>query len=466
MPKQIQLSIPTPCHENWDAMTPEKQGRFCSSCSKTVLDFTLMTDSQIVDAIKKAGENACGRFTNDQLERPLVEPLQPKWYLNGMWKYALSSFLLFKGIDAKTQIKPGVVLCAKPKNDSLPNQVLRPTMGIIAKRPTQKEVFYKGIVQSEFGEPIVSATIIIIGSNQKVVTDKDGKFSLYGNAFQEIEIVSTGYEVKKVKLSSKENNIILNQYQKMGEVVVVAGRFRSSDDEDDVQTTFNTKIYYSIKDIITTAAIPNASIVIERNGKMATSFADGNGTFQVKRIKDNDKINITVSSVGYKTKSISIKGSDLEKGKLKNEILLEKDVKKGEEAIVIGYGTVKGAYVTMGSTQMITKDDLIKVDTAVAVNKKEIENVTRKNASFNFYPNPIAAGQSLQLQYKASKEEMIMFQLITLEGKTILLQKEKAVIGENKYNIQIPANVAAQTIVVQLINSVGKKVGTEKIVVL
>jgi hypothetical protein len=124
MPKHLQITVPKPCHENWDAMTPEQKGRFCGVCSKTVVDFTLMTDGQILDAIKNNKGNACGRFTSDQLNRTLVEPLQPKWYMVGMWKYLISGFLLLKGVEGKTQVKQGVVLCKKPSADSIPNAIV------------------------------------------------------------------------------------------------------------------------------------------------------------------------------------------------------------------------------------------------------------------------------------------------------------------------------------------------------
>src|SRR5688572_18266689 len=89
MRKQIQLNIPNPCHENWDQMTPmdkarpEDQvgrGRFCGSCQKQVVDFTTMSDEQLVLFFKKqiqssSGEGSvCGRFMQDQLDRSIDIP--------------------------------------------------------------------------------------------------------------------------------------------------------------------------------------------------------------------------------------------------------------------------------------------------------------------------------------------------------------------------------------------------------
>jgi hypothetical protein len=34
------ISIPTPCHENWDGMTANKTGKHCGVCKKDVIDFT------------------------------------------------------------------------------------------------------------------------------------------------------------------------------------------------------------------------------------------------------------------------------------------------------------------------------------------------------------------------------------------------------------------------------------------
>lgn len=62
------ISIPTPCHEDWNEMTPNDRGRHCSSCDKTVIDFTLWQLEDIAAYLRKHREKkVCGRFKNHQL---------------------------------------------------------------------------------------------------------------------------------------------------------------------------------------------------------------------------------------------------------------------------------------------------------------------------------------------------------------------------------------------------------------
>jgi hypothetical protein len=88
-----QFSVPKPCHENWDAMTPEEKGRFCSVCSKTVTDFTQMSNEQIVIYLRQnSGSRVCGRFTNDQLEEKVFIHI-PRKVLYSQTKF-INMFLL------------------------------------------------------------------------------------------------------------------------------------------------------------------------------------------------------------------------------------------------------------------------------------------------------------------------------------------------------------------------------------
>jgi len=67
----MKITIPKPCYENWDAMTPEEKGRFCSVCSKTVRDFTIASDQEIIEVFSHSSEDICGNFNASQLNRDL-----------------------------------------------------------------------------------------------------------------------------------------------------------------------------------------------------------------------------------------------------------------------------------------------------------------------------------------------------------------------------------------------------------
>ena len=71
-----QICIPEPCHEDWDNMLPEANGRRCLQCCKTVVDFTGWEAEAIADYLKNATGSTCGRFTASQVQIP--EPPQPE----------------------------------------------------------------------------------------------------------------------------------------------------------------------------------------------------------------------------------------------------------------------------------------------------------------------------------------------------------------------------------------------------
>ena len=66
MERKFKITIPEPCHENWDKMTPKDNGRFCLNCSKTVVDFTAMLPDEIQQYFI-SHKNVCGRLKNEQL---------------------------------------------------------------------------------------------------------------------------------------------------------------------------------------------------------------------------------------------------------------------------------------------------------------------------------------------------------------------------------------------------------------
>ena len=72
MERKYKIAIPEPCEEDWDKMTPNKNGRFCRSCSKNVVDFTNMLPDEIQVYFQKHN-NVCGRFKKSQLNSLTIE---------------------------------------------------------------------------------------------------------------------------------------------------------------------------------------------------------------------------------------------------------------------------------------------------------------------------------------------------------------------------------------------------------
>jgi hypothetical protein len=67
-------TIPKPCHESWDKMTPNENGRFCLSCSKIVVDFTSMLPEEIQHYfIQNQNEKICGKFKKSQLDAITIQ---------------------------------------------------------------------------------------------------------------------------------------------------------------------------------------------------------------------------------------------------------------------------------------------------------------------------------------------------------------------------------------------------------
>lgn len=102
----MKITIPTPCHENWDAMTPEEKGRFCAVCSKTVRDFTMSSDNEILDVFSNTtDQDICGNFNESQLNKDLRYS-----YINSLFAKFAVGFVIttggFVSVNAQQQCDP------------------------------------------------------------------------------------------------------------------------------------------------------------------------------------------------------------------------------------------------------------------------------------------------------------------------------------------------------------------------
>lgn len=234
--KKIQLSIPTPCHENWENMTPVEKGRYCSSCQKQVVDFSSMSDREIAAFFKKPSAGAtCGRFLNDQLNRDIVIPRKRIPWVKYFFQFVLPAFLI--SIKAHAQDKNNLknkveekALCTKrtgfidPKIKVENINVVGDTIAVI------RGPMIKGKIIDETGREVPNATIKILQTGLTFATDSLGRFELNRNSVYEkftLEVSSIGYETKATDIFSdikKENGEIIiclkPQLKKLDEVFI------------------------------------------------------------------------------------------------------------------------------------------------------------------------------------------------------------------------------------------------------
>jgi len=140
--KNIQISIPKPCHENWNEMTPKEQGRFCSSCQKTVVDFSVMSDRQIVEFFQKPAGATCGRFHTDQLGREIAIPKKSIPWAQYLFKATWPAFVLFlkSCTDRQSTVGKIAIEAPQPHDGELRYSTLGSVLSKITPLDSTKEI--------------------------------------------------------------------------------------------------------------------------------------------------------------------------------------------------------------------------------------------------------------------------------------------------------------------------------------
>lgn len=213
--KKILLSIPEPCHENWEQMSPCEKGRFCNACQKTVIDFTNMSDRQLAEFFKKAPASVCGHVHNDQLERIIDLPKKRIPGVKYFFQITLPAFLLsIKAYSQKTSASKTMV-------QTVSTEIIK------TKQITAPSSFGKieGVVVDSLGIPVAYASLKVKNSVEGIASDAEGKFSLQTNRETPVLVVTAiGYQSCEIKLTKQEPLKIVMQVKSavMEEVVVTS----------------------------------------------------------------------------------------------------------------------------------------------------------------------------------------------------------------------------------------------------
>ncbi|MBS1662801.1 MAG: carboxypeptidase-like regulatory domain-containing protein [Bacteroidetes bacterium] len=198
MPNDIHLSINNPCSEYWGQMSPQNEGRHCSSCNKVVIDFTVMSDQEVLDWLSRqqgpaqgpAQRPTCGRLRQGQLNRPLIAAQQRKPSRWNYWRFLIAGILFCSEVSAQGH----------------------------AKAP---EILHSRVVDSK-GEPVPYASVSI-DANHITACDSNGQFSIKSAGIGQILTISAiGYQTLRVDADKLKTQVALQmQETMMGDIVIV-----------------------------------------------------------------------------------------------------------------------------------------------------------------------------------------------------------------------------------------------------
>lgn len=117
------VTIPKPCHEDWNKMSAVEQGRHCQVCCKTVVDFSMRSNEEIAGYIREnSSQRICGNFRKDQVMPHVVEKPQGRYRLFMTGVYLFFTGLLFSSCGTRAHSNNNVVGKIAVDNSFTPQQ--------------------------------------------------------------------------------------------------------------------------------------------------------------------------------------------------------------------------------------------------------------------------------------------------------------------------------------------------------
>ncbi|WP_426671822.1 carboxypeptidase-like regulatory domain-containing protein [Mucilaginibacter sp. McL0603] len=224
------ITIPQACHQSWQQMNEVKEGRHCEHCCKTVVDFTIMTNNEIINHLSTKN-NVCGRFDQAQLNNVNHWLYVKNLSATNWWKRIVVVMGLFGSLPlfkANGETKPVIVSTTDTTKSNNKPKVDKFMLGKVVMPESLKYRTIKGrVTGSDDGLPIAGAVIKLKGTNIGTQTDVLGDFMInVPNSTDALTVSYVGYVLQQIRLTNTQ----LQQYRivmkvaptTMGEVVITS----------------------------------------------------------------------------------------------------------------------------------------------------------------------------------------------------------------------------------------------------
>jgi len=199
------LNIPQPCNQNWNSMTATESGRHCQSCSKTVVDFTRMSNDEIIGYLS-TNRHVCARIGAQQIHSVNMQLVSRQPQNKGGWTkwiVAASLFVSTTYSRANAQsITPSIeqIIGNSQHAESFP-------LGKIVIPDSAKYHTISGTVVDDTNLPLPGVSVKLDGGNVGTVTDNNGRFSIrVPVSAKKITVSYVGFERTELKLKKMDKN--------------------------------------------------------------------------------------------------------------------------------------------------------------------------------------------------------------------------------------------------------------------
>ena len=198
MKRDYVLSIENPCEKIlWTSMENSENGKLCDLCCKNVIDFSVLSDSEIIKIIENPSRDICAKMSASQTNRLLINPSKRKNLhltntITTLLVVGSANTILASEINTTKQNQIALI-----DNFNSFNKFSEKTL--IIETDSLKKTISGTIIDENTDESLENEYVSIEGANIGVRTDTLGNFTLnIPDDFMADEIVlvlkATGWE--------------------------------------------------------------------------------------------------------------------------------------------------------------------------------------------------------------------------------------------------------------------------------
>ena len=200
---------------------PSLNGRYCGNCSKVVVDFTKMSDEEVISYFRQRPKDTCGRFRAEQLTNYSLRDATHFFTIPQLLKAGVLSFIfLLFSKQAITQ--------TKNTTEKIENRQDTVSSNFMGKTKIFNDVHLSGLVLvADDDSEMPGVNIILKGSTEGVTSDADGHFTFPQKlkAGDKLVVSFIGFQSVEHTVSGSQANeeiIIRMNYDtaRLGKVVV------------------------------------------------------------------------------------------------------------------------------------------------------------------------------------------------------------------------------------------------------